>query len=60
MNGTARARVRCGVLLADKLVIFGVRPYPEPLGAAFHIVGKRPVSLADPNRPDGSDPLEMK
>lgn len=48
------------VLLGDDLVVLGMRTYPDPVHAAFHLDRKRTIMCTDANRPMTPEFLEMK
>jgi hypothetical protein len=52
--------VRNGKGSADQLVVFGVRPDPEPLDSTRHVVPECTIPLAYADRPRLADSLEMK
>jgi len=48
------------VLLTGDLVVFGVRPYPDPVHAAFDLDCERAVVISDTHGPMASESLKMK
>ena len=47
-------------MLADKLVVVGMAPNPEPLNPVFNVVPKRPIVPAYADGPQRPNPLEVK
>jgi hypothetical protein len=47
------------LLLADNLVVLGVRADPEPLDATWNIMREGTMSLTDPDGPQLTDAFEM-
>jgi hypothetical protein len=48
------------VLLADELVIVGMRADPEPHQSVGYLHGERAVTIANPGRLEAPDLLEVK
>jgi len=46
--------------LADNLVIVGMRPNPEPHDAIVHVCSEGSVTISDPDRPEGTNALEVE